>query len=145
MAEDEEWAGLPPAVEDDWMTDDPDDPAMGDAADVMQASNANGIAQSDVGEEGAGSSAPQSSGSIYFAEEEATQTAAIGQSENWVETLGLHNSEDGDIQAGWTLQLDSAHASAGADYVELSGDAAESNPLGDENSINFANLEQIEW
>ena len=147
MAEDEAWAGLPPAAEDDWMTDEPDNSALEGATDVMAPSNAGGIVQSDDDGEGVRSSAPQSSGSIHFAEEDATQTAAIGQSGNWVETLAPHNGEDGDIQAEWTLQVDSPHPGTdpNTDYVELSGDAPEGSPPGDENSINFANLEQIEW
>lgn len=147
MAEDDEWAGLPPAAEDDWMTEEPDDPAPESAAEVAQPSNEGEAAEAEVGEDGIRSPAPQHSDSIFFAEEESAQPAVSAQSENWVETLALHNAEDGDIQAGWTLQLDNAHGGAkmGADYVELSGESPDSNPLAGENSINFANLEQIEW
>ncbi len=145
MAEDEAWAGLPPAGDDDWLTEESDEPAMEKTTDVGAPADGAGIVLSD--NDGIQTPAPQDSEGIFFAEEDAAQQVANAQSENWVDTLALHNTEDGDVQAGWTLQLDSDRAgpNPGADYVELSGEAQESDSLPDESSINFNNLEQIEW
>ena len=70
-----------------------------------------------------------------------------GASGGWTDTLRLEGADGGEVPDGWTLTLDkgSAITEDGEDYVSLSEDASGTITLADGTSVDFDNLERIEW
>ena len=61
--------------------------------------------------------------------------------------MKLEDADGSEVPSGWTLNLDDGHtiAGSGADYYELSQDASGTITLADGSSVEFDNLERIEW
>ena len=70
-----------------------------------------------------------------------------GAGGGWTDTLRLEGAGGGEVPDGWTLTLDkgSAITEDGEDYLSLSEDASGTITLADGTSVDFDNLERIEW
>ena len=73
-------------------------------------------------------------------------TVEGGDGGGWTDVIELRDQGGGDPTAGWTYQLDSGTVeSSGADFLDLSDDAAGMITLVDGSTIDFTGIERIEW
>ncbi|MDJ0609183.1 MAG: cadherin domain-containing protein [Kiloniellales bacterium] len=73
-------------------------------------------------------------------------TVEGGDGGGWTDVIELRDQGGGDPTDGWTYQLDSGTVeSSGADFLDLSDDAAGMITLVDGSTIDFTGIERIEW
>ncbi|MEM8540490.1 MAG: hypothetical protein AAGF25_05995, partial [Pseudomonadota bacterium] len=69
-----------------------------------------------------------------------------GGGDSWVDTLELKGFDSGSMESDWTIQLDNgAIESQEGDQLVLSDDASGSITFNDGSSIDFFEIEQIQW
>ncbi len=84
---------------------------------------------------------------FVFGTGDGADTVDGGAGATWTDTIQLQNADGSDVASGWTVVLDSGDTitSTGSDYYELSQDASGTITLTDGSSIDFDNVERIEW
>jgi len=83
---------------------------------------------------------------ILIAGEQGGGTVTVDGGSGWIDTLQLQNNDGSDVADGWTINLTngSIHSNDG-DSIQLSDDAAGSITLDDGTTIDFSNIEVIDY
>ena len=83
---------------------------------------------------------------FIFAEGSGNDLVSGGQGGGWTDVIQLRNAAGGTPGAGWTYVLDQGSVeSSGADFIDLSEDAAGTITLADGSEVAFEGIERIEW
>ena len=83
---------------------------------------------------------------FIFAEGSGNDSVSGGQSGGWTDVIQLENASGGAPSAGWTYVIDQGTVeSSGADFLDLSEDAAGTVTLADGSEVSFEGIERIEW
>nr|MDJ0945407.1 cadherin domain-containing protein [Kiloniellales bacterium] len=82
---------------------------------------------------------------FIFAEGNGNDLVSGGQG-GWTDVIQLENASGGTPTAGWTYVIDQGTVeSSGADFLDLSEDAAGTITLADGSEVTFEGIERIEW
>ena len=83
---------------------------------------------------------------FIFAEGNGNDLVSGGQGGGWTDVIQLENASGGAPTAGWTYVIDQGTVeTSGADFLDLSEDAAGSITLADGSEVSFEGIERIEW